>query len=411
MRIPNNTFRLCLIIFSIILVGCGTIQVDLLPAPTNTPGSASQAAAPTMTEAPTAIPIPTQTPQPVSATKPGVPDLVLMGPHAPFGYSELGHMVYQTGEFSLQHEPYYELFWDYSPQTGRLAYSSVFFHASESGSISVSDLWVYDFETGTSEQWLADGVARAVWAPGGEQLTVALYNPKTTVLDLALVSGPDQVKIIAECASHLFSWSPRGDAIAFVHNINWAGMQPACAGTYLIDFPAGIQEDGVITRISDLGSFELISGAQNDQPLWALEQNALIYPDAPFWVIPLDGSPAFTPQIASGEDPMEIPRPFGNLWAADLRQMIGQYDSGMSGWGGVWVYQFSEDLSIITDYYRIGATPNSGNLDTHLMGWWTPGESLLVLEPDMVASPDFLDEYWGAPAAWSLTQRAWVNLK
>ena len=98
-----------------------------------------------------------------------------------------------------------------------------------------------------------------------------------------------------------------------------------------------------VSRVSDFRAQEFGGGHVLDQPLWALEQNALIYPDQPYWVIPLDGSPAFIPQTPAGEEPMNLPRPFGSLWSSQLNQLVGNVYSGPGGgFGGVWVYRFSE---------------------------------------------------------------------
>ena len=58
--------------------------------------------------------------------------------------------------------------------------------------------------------WLDDNVIRAAWSPDGEKVTTAVYNPQTEQVDLVFVTGPDQVEVISDCASNLFSWSPDG---------------------------------------------------------------------------------------------------------------------------------------------------------------------------------------------------------
>ena len=148
---------------------------------------------------------------------------------------------------------------------------------------------------------------------------------------------------------------------------------------------------------------------EDDKPIWALDQNALIYPDQPFWVVPLDGSPAFVPQTPGGEEPMNLPRPFGSLWSSHLNQLIGNVDTGPAGFGGVWVYQLSEDLTSIEEYYRIGETPVRDNSDVVLVSWWTPAESILVLNGDDVDPSQYLNQLWRAPFVWSLVDRQWKN--
>ena len=213
--------------------------------------------------------------------------------------------------------------------------------------------------------YLRSPTTRAVWAPDGEQVTAAVYNPNTEQIDLVLVSGPDQVELIAACASTVFSWSPAGDMLAYVNALTWLdlGVDESCLGTYLVSFPNGISSaEREVSRVSDFSGQEFGGFHVEDKPLWALEQNALIYPDSPFWVVPLDGSPAFIPQTPDNEEPMNLPRPFGNIWPAELNQRVGNVDSGPGGgFGGVWVYQLSEDLSQIESYSRIGDTPQGDN--------------------------------------------------
>jgi hypothetical protein len=256
--------------------------------------------------------------------------------------------------------------------------------------------------------WLEDNVVRAGWSPDGKRVTAAVYNPETAQIDLAFVSGPGQVELIAECASQLFSWSPEGTRLAFVNVVSWAGVNEACAGTYLVSFPNGLIEgEPRIDRVSDFGLQELLSGHAADQPIWASEQNALIYPDQPFWIVPLDGSPAFIPSMPQGEDPLEMPRPNNGLWSAELGQLAGNYDAGLSGRGGVWVYQLSDDLSSIESYYRVGDMAAYSNSDIILVSWWIPGKSLLVLDGDNFGESEFLNQLWRAPAVWSLVESQW----
>ncbi|GAH16638.1 unnamed protein product, partial [marine sediment metagenome] len=153
-----------------------------------------------------------------------------------------------------------------------------------------------------------------------------------------------------------------------------------------------------------------------DQPVWALEQNAVIYPDSPFWVVPLDGSPAFIPQTPGGEEPMNLPRPFGSLWSSQLNQLVGNVEAGPAGFGGVdemsgvWVYQLSEDLTHIESYYRIGGAPQGDNSGIKLVDWWQRGESILVLERDSPDTSQYPSEVWQGPAVWSLIENQWLEV-
>jgi len=407
---------------SILVAGCGTLEVgietDTSPTLIVNPGSTEDISTPTSentpvveSSTPSAETQPTETASPAETVGPGFPDLVTIGILTPYGSSDIGVLVLQDGELTVQPSPvYYEVFWDYSPVSGRIAYSPEFVHGSDHNNVSVTSLWVYELGTGASEMWLDDNVIRAAWSPDGEKVTAAVYNPQTEQVELVFVTGPDQVEVISDCASNLFSWSPDGSQLAFVNAVSWAGVKPACAGTYLVSFPNGISAaEHEQQRVSDFGSEALMSGDYNDQPIWAVEQNALIYPDQPFWVIPLDGSPAFIPATPDGEDPLELPRPFGGLWSAGLTQLVGYYDAGMSGQGGVWVYQLSDDLGSIESYDRIGDGPFDGNSFITLVDWWVPGESILVLNGDNPDTSQYLSEYWPSPAIWSLIQKDWLD--
>jgi hypothetical protein len=404
------------IIFGLIvfITGCGTFEVGIeTPAsPTLLPETipTEEIIIPSATPPPTKVPEPTP---PANEDARDFPDMVSLGHLAPFGSHDIGLIVVQDEEVTVESSPVdFGLFWGYSPQTGKLAYSSEFFHGAENDRASISDLWVYDYQTGSATQWLEDNVSQAAWAPDGEHLTAAVYNPETDQIDLVLLSGPDKIRKIAECASMTFSWSPTGDKLAFVNARVWLnfGLHESCLGTYLVTFPNGISGDEwEVSQVSDFGTQETNSNHFSDSPLWVSKQNGLIYPDQPFWVVPLDGSPAFIPQTPNGEDPMEVPRLFGNLWAADLNQLIGNFDVGLSGNGGVWIYQLSEDLTEIEEYYRIGDIPSGDNSFITLVDWWNPGESILVLNGDNPDTSQYLSEVWRGPAVWSLIENRWLN--
>ena len=412
----HTNCRLILLIVMMLFVsaGCTTLEVGIETSPQPTQIITAEPPTEVETDTPTPLVMATETaaveetPQ-ITEIPSQFPKLVSIGHLAPYGSGDFGVLVLKDGALSVQPSPVpFQIFWEYTAGTGRLAYSPEFVHPSDNNNIPVTSLWVYDYESDTAEMWLADNVIRAAWSPDGGQVTAAVYNPGTEQIDLVSVSGPDQVELIAECASHLFSWSPEGDQLAYVNVVSWAGVNSSCAGTYIVSFPGGLTGgEPLIERVSDFGSWELLSGHPTDQPIWAAEQNALIYPDQPFWIVPLDGSQAFVPATPQGEDPLNIPRLFGSLWSAELRQLVGNYDSGLSGQGGVWIYQLSEDLRSIQEYYRIGEFPQGQNTDITLVSWWNPGESILVLDGENYAESEFLNELWRAPAVWSLADLSW----
>jgi hypothetical protein len=395
--------------FSFLVAGCSTFEVGI---ETISPPTPFPVAEPTESSGvPTTESLPIKTEPAVIPETPSLPDLVTITHLTPFASSDIGVLVLENGELTVQPSPVYnEIFWDYSPANGQLVYSPEFFHGSDQNNVSVTSLWVYDYATATSQKWLDDNVVRASWSPDGEHVTAAVYNPEKEQIDLFFVSGPDQVELIAECASNLYSWSPDGRKLAYVNAISWVGVKESCAGTYLVSFPNGISTpERDLQRVSDFGSDGLLGQNVVDKPVWAMDQNALIYPDQPFWVVPLDGSPAFIPQTPDNLDPMNLPRPFGNLWSSQLIQLVGNVDSGPAGFGGVWVYQLSEDLKQIESFYRVGEVPSGENSFITQVDWWVPGESILVLDGDNPDTSKYLSEFWRGPAIWSLSDVGWVN--
>lgn len=417
MKSRNSIKSMILLVgtLSILVAGCSTLEVGIetIPPPTQVPAvePTETVESDTPMPAPTdPIPVPTITAPALPEVSSPYPELVTIAHLTPFGSGKFGVLVLEDGELSAQPSPVEsQIFWEYTPATGRLAYSPEFVHSSAQNNIPITSLWVHDYETGESTIWLEDNVVRAAWSPDGEKVTAAVYNPETAQIDLVFVSGPGQVDMIAECASNLFSWSPDGTRLAYVNVISWSGVNEACAGTYLVSFPNGFNGgEAQVERVSDFGSQKLLSGHVDDKPIWALDQNALIYPDQPFWVVPLDGSQAFVPQTPAGEEPMNLPRTSGSLWSSHLNQLVGNVENGPGGgFGGVWVYQLSEDLRRMENYSRIGDNAAGGNSDIILVDWWDPGTSLLVLDGDNFELPDYLNELWRAPAVWSLVDRQW----
>ena len=349
-------------------------------------------------------------------TKPGVPDEVTLGPLV-YGTPDTGLAVIEDQTVSIADSPVeFGLLWDYSPISGRLAYASEFFHGSEpSGNIvpnySISDLWVYDYQSGQSERWLSDYVNRAVWAPDGERITASIFNPVSNQLDLVLVSGPDQYELVATCASDYFAWSPNGDMLAFAVSPSMVtGMPVECIGLFLV---SGMQSgDYQVERILAEGIEDFSSNHPGDQPFWNIEQDALISPAPPFGVIPLDGSAPFTPQFPDGMSGADFSMQKSlSLWNIEQRQLIIHAWIGLSNMGGVWVFELSADLRTIDNYYRLGVPANEGNSDIMLVSWWKYGESILVADGDIPEPKPWINEFWAPPKVWSLIDQTWTVLE
>jgi hypothetical protein len=347
--------------------------------------------------------------------KPGVPDEVTLGP---LGYccSDVGLAVIEDQNVRIADSPVeFGLLWDYSPISGRLAYASEFFHGSEpSGNVvpnyPISDLWVYDYVSGQSELWLSDYVNQAVWAPDGERITASIFNPESNQLDLVLVSGPDQYELVATCTSDYFSWSPSDDMLAYAVSTSMVtGMPDECVGLFLV---SGMQSgEYQVERVSVQGTEEFSERYPGAQPFWTFEQDALISPAPPFWVVPLDGSPPFTPQFLDGFNNDLFYVPSLSLWNSQQRQLIVHAFGGRSGMGGVWVFELSADLRTIENYYRLGDPDNEGNSDINLISWWKYGESILVADGDVPEPKPLVNEFWSPPKVWSLMDQTWTELE
>lgn len=309
-------------------------------------------------------------------------------------------LVQQSGQLSPEEVPVQmELVWQYSSTSGRLAYSSQFFHWSSDNRSSVTDLWVYDYKTGQAEQWLEDNLSWASWRPPVEgitvsdRLTAAIYDPEVGHIILAFLDGPDEIEIIAECASTSYSWSPDNKELAYINITNQEGVSETCTGTFIYS-----AQRSSTWRVSDFGDDELSSHVFDDAPIWAVEDGVLLYPDSPFWVVPLDGSPPFVPEAADGEEPMNLPRMQQHLWAPELNLLIGNVEGMTDDFSGVWVFELSDDFRTIITRYRIEDRSDLSD-GYRLLGWWEPGESLLML----TAPNEF--SWWGSPVEWSLAEQ------
>jgi hypothetical protein len=77
-------------------------------------------------------------------------------------------------------------FWDYTPLSGRVVFSSGPRHASPYANRAVTDLWVYNYEKDRAEMWFEDHVSSAGWSShinsqtGTELLAVAVYTRVTS---------------------------------------------------------------------------------------------------------------------------------------------------------------------------------------------------------------------------------------
>jgi len=298
----------------------------------------------------------------------------------------------------------FSMYWDYSGATGKLAYASEFFHPARGSNTSVSDLWVYDYDTHQSAMWLPNNIARAIWSPlqpghfSDQRLAAAIYNAEEGRYDLGLVSGPGQVRWLATCASPHFSWSPDGSELAYVAfplGGDGAGVPQECKGVFTVSV-----DNGEVRQLTDIPN--LSGGWFGDQPLWAEDQGSLLFtgasPKSVFWAIKTDGTDTFETSVGDTIKEDYLPSPQYSLWSSDHRAVIGQTE-GMMDPFGVWVYSFSDDMHTIQDAYRINWGDYTHNIV--LLGWWEPGESVLLRD---ISNTSALNPF-GVAMVWSLSDR------
>jgi hypothetical protein len=324
--------------------------------PTSEPPTVMPATAePTLTVEPaTAVPTPTIQAEAdeVTAESAGVPDLVWL----PYGSGSYGNPVLtlQQGQIVYEEEPAaIEAFFDYAD--GRIAYGAEFWYAAANGTDAVTDLWVYDYATGQSEQWLAGEVARAEWSPvDTEVLAVALHNG--SAFDLVLMSGPIEWTVLNEDINPFYAWSPDGEQIAFVRDGDLivttldgseSESEPLASGVY--------QESGWV----------------GDAPLWLPDEGLLAYADFPVTFVSLNGAEQYEPIGVNGEVMDVNKRPFQMLWSASQQQLIMQYQA-MFG-SAVQIFQFADDIRTVTEVFDLGE-------GTEIADWYERDESIIILQ-------------------------------
>jgi hypothetical protein len=279
-----------------------------------------------------------------------VPDLVWL----PFGSGSYGNPVLtvQQGEIVYEEEPdAIEAYFDYAD--GRIAYGAEFWYAAANGLDAVTDLWVYDYATSESEQWLEEDVARAEWSPTDtEVLAVALHNG--AAFDLALMVGPEEWIILNKDIDPFYAWSPDGEQIAFVRD-----------GDLIITDLEGTESEPLASGVYQE------SGWVGDAPLWLLDEGLLAYADFPVTFVSLDGVEQYEPIGINGEVMDVNKRPFQMLWSASQKQLIMQYQA-MFG-PAVQIFHFADDIYTVTEVFDLGE-------GTEIVDWYEMDESVIILQ-------------------------------
>lgn len=351
--------QLLILISTLLLMACGLGKV--LPSSLEPPG-------PTAINQAATLPGATSTPQ-------LAPDPVLNWPALvwlPFAHSSESHdgkvLTIRSDQGAFEPAPVeIGMFWDYTPLTGRIVFASHFWQPAEDFSVSVSDLWVYDYVSGRTEKWWGDHIVRAAWSPvidsniSKQYLAAALDDNS-----LALFTGPNEFRTLSSDSSSNFSWSPDGRWLAYLKN----------GGLFIIPVDGG--EPRQLTEVVTQNAGGL--GWIGDKPVWALEHQSIIYTKAPFEIARLDDSEVFIPRTADGNPP-EGERAFNMLWSPEKRILVIETEE-LNAFR-VWIYELSPDLKTITNSYsfdRIESEP--------LAAWWAPGESILLRNGDVWSIPE-----------------------
>lgn len=249
------------------------------------------------------------------------------------------------------------LFWDYSASSGRIAFGSHFWQSNADGTTSVSDLWVYDYASGESEMWWGDHVVRAAFSPVADPNTLKGYLAVVLEDDtLALFTGPNEYKTLSSDFSGYFSWSPDGTQLAYMKNGGLFIISVNDGGTKQLTHAVNNNIDGM--------------GWSGDKPVWALEDQSIIYTKSPFEIARLDDSQVFTPRTADGTLP-EGERANTMLWSPQKRKLVVEIEE--MDVSRVWIYELSPDLKTI-----VASDSFETEVTSPVVAWWEPGESILL---------------------------------
>jgi hypothetical protein len=357
-------FLVLLLALNFAIVGCSVFEVEVegtakvassatLDQSASLTEAASESAA-QVSSTPTSTASPSLTPSPTATEpQPAYPDEL----YAPFVGQGLWFEKYlwavREGAFISDEPAPVEgvAFWDYSPLTHRLAYGKV-----SSTVTGGCDLWVYDYSTGKTEQWLESKVIQAQWGPIvdpglGVQPLAALIDDGM----LVVMTAPDKMVSLAD-QSCCLSWSPTGKYIAVARN------------NKILSFPI----DGSYARtIADEVTLE--TNITGSRLIWALEHGAMIYPKKPIHIARLDRSEDFLPMTLSGKNPGGK-KASTILWSPQTRILVFDEirDPIQTSEGEIWIYQLSSDLHTVLNEYTFSAE-NLGLID-----WLIPGESVIT---------------------------------
>jgi len=323
------------------------------------------------TASPTTESIPEPSSTPTSTPPPELPGQCRPFPDQIYPVLENGYLLDQmwvkcggSSEPYLVHSPVEGLYWDYSNQTGKLVYGLEYSPGPEDLDVWIGDysLWVYDFRTDLSTQWIQGGVLEAQWAPevdlsGIQQLAVLLGDG-----NVAIVTGPEQIETLVnidrydlEMEACCIAWSPKSDKLAYAKNET----------LYVI--PTIPQEPRMLAE----NAF--------GRPIWVLDQQLLLFPSSVIKVARADGTGPYIPNIPDGN----------RIWAMPERVILWDPESSMlvfdefhitgAQQAVTWVYHFSEDFETVVELYSFQRKD-----DSYLLAWYEPGNSIITSNGDLV---------------------------
>jgi hypothetical protein len=308
-----------------------------------------------------ALEVSTPTPPVNTTSTPGsskFPSLVWL----PLFHSSVDHdgkvLTIRDGQGAFEPSPLdIGLLWGYTPLTGRIAFGSHFWQAGTNGKTSVSDLWVYDYDSGKSEMWWGDHVVRAAFSPVIDPNTLKQYLA-VGLEDgtLALFTGPNEFRILSSEFSKSFSWSPDGSQLAYMKE----------GGVFIVSINDGQTKQltkAVHNNINGMGGWD-------DRPLWIPEYQSMIYTKSPFEIVRLDDSEAFTPRTTDGQLP-EGEHADTMLWSSEKRMLVVETED--MNFTRISIYELSADLKTIVTSHSFEA-----EVASPIAAWWVPGESILL---------------------------------
>lgn len=253
-------------------------------------------------------------------------------------------------------------FWDYSPLSGRVLFSNAPSHASPYNNKSVTDLWVYNYETQQVEMWYPDHVSGASLSgnihpqTGTELLAVSVYNPDYQY-DILILSKQENIITTIHNASPHFAWSPDGQWMAFFRLDSMAG------GIFVVPATGG--------KEIKVGEMSYVRSS-TDKPVWAQEHQAIIDNVGVLRISFIDSSDyVYLPEGLSA---------YNILWDPKTRQLLAGYEGGQDAPYEIRAFQLSEDLRSVTGEYVLAE-------NQWLADWVIPGKTVLLANGQIIDLP------------------------